>query len=263
MSAGTPPRSGRLRSPLLWFPVGLAFSVAQPLAGVQTRLATYQVVTVRDGATLAGRVTFSGEVPRPSRLLITRDIEVCGAGYRERNQIAVGEGGGLGDVVVFIERIDAGKAWRATPEGYVMDQEDCYFDPVVQVIQWGAELNIVNSDPVLHNIHSYELIGGARRTLFNFGQPPEKGVITRAVRPRRSRHIRVECDAHDFMLAWVFVAENPYAVVVDAKGRFTMADIPPGRYTVNAWHPHLGGRQQEITVSAGGVGEITFQFSGN
>ncbi len=166
-------------------------------------------------------------------------------------------------MVVFIEGIDAGKAWRATSEPYALDQEACYFDPLVQVIKWGAELNIFNSDPVLHNIHSYELIGSARRTLFNFGQPPEKGVITRSVRPRRSRHIRVECDAHDFMLAWVFVAENPYAVVVDANGRFTMEDIPPGRYTVKAWHPHLGMRQQEITVSADLVGEIAFQFSGN
>ncbi len=245
------------------FPVLLVSLLAGPLAGMQNSSATYQVTTVQDGATLNGEIVFSGQVPRPKRLLITKDIEVCGQGYRERRQVAVGSGGGLRDVVVFIEGIEKGKPWPGVSEGYLMDQVDCYFDPHVQVVQWGAELNIVNSDPVLHNIHSYELTGGARRTLFNFGQPPEKGIISQALRPRRGRQIRLECDAHDFMLAWIYVTDNPYAVAVDADGHFTIDNISPGTYTVKAWHPYLGMQEQEITLSAKETSEIAFQFSSN
>lgn len=71
----------------------------------------------------------------------------------------------------------------------------------------------------------------------------------------------LECDAHDFMLSWLFAAENPYAVVVDAEGGFAIPDLPPGTYAVGAWHPFLGVRDQQVTVTAGGATEIGFEFT--
>lgn len=212
---------------------------------------------------MSGKVTFSGEIPRPNRLLITRDMEVCGEGYRKRREIDVTDEGGLRNVVIVIDGIAKGKAWPQLREGYVVDQVNCYFDPFVQVMRRGADLNIVNSDPVLHNIHGSELIGKTWRTLFNFGQPPEKGTITQPLRPRRGRQIRLECDAHDFMLGWIYAVDNPYAVVVDSTGHFTIDDIPPGKYTIKAWHPRLGLHEQVIVLSGNQTGEITFQFSNN
>ena len=232
---------------------------AGQISAVQIREAPYQEMVVLDGGTLTGQVSFSGEMPAASELLITKDFEVCGMGFRERRDVDVAEGGRLRSVVVYIADIDKGKPWPEAPEGYGLDQRDCIFEPYVQVVPRGAELQITNSDPVLHNVHGYEVSGGSRRTLFNLGQP-NKGVITRTLRPKRSQVVGLECDAHDFMLGWIFAADSPYAAAVDSVGHFSMADIPPGTYRVEAWHPFLGFKGQEVTVTAGTVSEVNFEF---
>ena len=223
--------------------------------------AQYEAVEVTDGAVVKGRVLFAGPVPEPTRLLITKDAEVCGEGYRERTEVVTG--GGLSGVVVFIEGVESGKAWASEDVAYVLNQERCAFDPPLQVVPWGGSLEIVNSDPVLHNIHSYELIGRSRRTLFNFGQPGGADTITKELRTRRGNRVRIECDAHDFMLGWIYVADSPYYALVDADGGFEIGDIPPGVYTVSAWHPHVGMLEQEVTLGPASQTEIVFEFDGS
>jgi len=236
------------------------FSAGQ-LEAVQSQAAGYDVFSVSDGVTLTGSVSFTGEVPEASELLITRDFEVCGLGFRERREVDVAEAGGLRSVVVFITDIAGGKPWPDAPDGYLLDQRDCYFEPYIQVVPRGVDLQIENSDPVLHNVHGYERIDATRRrTLFNLGQP-DKGIIVRPLRPRRGQQIGLECDAHDFMLGWIFAADNPYSVVVDSMGVFEISDVPPGTYTIGAWHPFLGGMEQEVTVTSGTANEISFGFS--
>jgi len=239
----------------------LALLSAGPLWAVQSRAAEYVVSAVSDGAAVTGSVTFTGDVPEVSELLITRDFEVCGLGFRERREVDVDEAGGLRSVVVFIADITAGKAWPEAPDGYLLDQRGCFFEPYIQVVPRGVDLQIENSDPVLHNVHGYERIDASRRrTLFNLGQP-DKGIIVRPLRPRRGQQIGLECDAHDFMLGWIFAADNPYAVVVDSSGQFEIPDIPPGTYTLGAWHPFLGVVEQEVTVTAETTNEVGFEFS--
>jgi hypothetical protein len=253
---------GRLTS----FPSGalailIALFSAGQLEAVQSRAAEYEVSAVSDGAALTGSVSFTGDVPEASELLITRDFEVCGLGFRERREVDVAEAGGLRSVVVFIANIAGGKPWPEAADGYLLDQRDCYFDPYIQVVPRGADLQIENSDPVLHNVHGYERIDSSRRrTLFNLGQP-DKGIIVRPLRPRRGQQIGLECDAHDFMLGWIFATDSPYAVVVDSMGVFEIPDVPPGTYTIGAWHPFLGVMEQEVTVAAGAASEISFEFS--
>lgn len=221
----------------------------------------YRVVPVDDGAALGGRVTFAGEVPAPKRLLVTKDEEICGFGYQERFDVSVAAGGGLAGVVVVVEGITEGKAWPAAAAGHVIDQRDCIFQPNLQVIPKWTEMSIVNSDPVLHNIHAWELMDEGGRTLFNLGQPPEREVITQALRPRRGNRIRLECDAHDFMQGWIYAADSPYAVATNEDGNFRIEGIPPGKYTITAWHPFLGMRKQVVTLEASGESEVTFAFT--
>jgi hypothetical protein len=240
--------------------LGVALVVSPlAIAEAQSRDA-YVVEPVEHGAVLTGRVVFDGPVPRARRFLITKDIEVCGMGYRERQEVDVSERMGLRNVVIVIDGITRGKPWPDVPDGFSLTQENCVFAPHVQVVPRGAELNILNPDPVLHNIHSFEAFGSSWRTLFNFGQPPEEDVITTLLRPRRGNHIRLECDAHDFMLGWIYAADTPYAVAVDADGRFRLDEIPPGTYTLRAWHPYLGVREQRITFDSDGLTDTVFTF---
>lgn len=233
---------------------------AQPSAAQSPR-ASYREVPVADGGIVSGRVIYAGPEPEPAELLITRDFEVCGTGFRERPEVDVADDGGLRAVVVFVEGVEAGKAWPEVPGGYLLDQRDCFFQPYIQIVPRGAELEISNSDPILHNVHGYELVDdGRRRTLFNLAQP-DVGVVTRSLRTRLSRRVGLECDAHDFMLGWIFATDNPYAVVVDSAGKFTLPNVPPGRYTVGAWHPFLGIRQQSVVIAPGATTEIEFEFA--
>jgi hypothetical protein len=222
----------------------------------------YEVMTVTDGATLSGRAVFHGEVPATKRLLVTKDEEVCGFGYQERQDVVVGEAGELFGAVVFIEGITGGKAWADGEVRHTVDQKDCIFQPNLLVMPRWADMDIVNSDPVLHNIHAWELMEDRSRTLFNLGQPPEKELIKQAVRPRLGNRIRLECDAHDFMQGWIFAADTPYTVITGEDGTFDIGDIPPGEYTLKIWHPSLGMREQSVTLGAGQSSEVEFDLTG-
>lgn len=221
----------------------------------------YREVAVVDGAEVVGTALFRGDVPDPRRLLVTKDEEVCGFGYLERTEVVVGDGGGLAGVVVVVEGIREGKAWPESPGGYVLDQRDCIFSPHLLVVPKAADLNILNSDPVLHNVHAYELIDGSGRSLFNLGQPPSEKFIVHQLRPRIGNLVRLECDAHDFMQSWIYAADSPYWAVTGEDGTFVIEDVPPGEYSITAWHPSLGVQQHRVSLGSGGAAELVLEFT--
>jgi hypothetical protein len=221
--------------------------------------AAYEGAPVADGGSVAGKVLIKGIPPAPKRMLITKNTDVCGEGEREIVEVAA-KGGALANAVVVIDGIGKGKPWTALTQKPLLDQKGCRFLPPMLLVPKGGEMDIRNSDPVLHNIHSYEIIGAARRTLFNFGQPNQGQRITKPVSVRRGEWIKVECDAHDFMHAWMFAAASPYAAVTAEDGAFQIGDIPPGKYKLRALHPLLGVREAEVTVSPKGKAEASFTF---
>jgi len=224
------------------------------------RASAYEAVPVADGAVITGEVVFKGKAPEPKKLLIMKDEGVCGEGYIERREIDVGNDGALKDVVVFLEGVKKGKAWEDPAEAYVLDQEGCAFRPYLQIIPRGTKLTILNSDPILHNIHTYELIGRVRKDLFNIAQPKFRPKVSQTVTTTRGNTIRVECDAHNWMLGWIYVVDNPYYAVVGEDGAFTLGDIPPGTYKVKAWHPFLGVKEREVSLPPRAKGQIGFEF---
>ena len=202
--------------------------------------AEYQVAAVSDGGVIKGKVVFKGTVPLKT-VLPTKDKDTCG-GPRKDPLVVVGGNGEVTDVVVSLKEVKAGKAWPSAKPA-VLDQKGCRFSPHVQVMAPG-NIDVVNSDPVLHNTHGYY----GKNTAFNLALPLQGGKVTRPL--RRPGVVRIDCDAHGWMEGWVFVADNPYYAQTGADGAFTITDVPPGEYVVVVWQEHAGAVEMPVTVKA-------------
>lgn len=238
---------------------GLALAAA--MLGIVPALSVaqaYDVTDVTGGGEIVGKVSFKGVVPEPRKVAIAKDPAACGTGTREIIEVAVKDGA-LQNAVIYVTKIEKGKAWGELGKP-ILDQKGCRYVPDMLLVKKDADLTIRNSDVVLHNIHTYEIIGTVRRTMFNVGQP-DKGDITQPIKLRRANVIKIECDAHDFMRAWSFALDNPYADVSKEDGSFKIDALPPGDYEVKAWHPVLGENSAKVTVKAGAPASVAFEFS--
>ncbi len=234
--------------------------------------AKYVAGAVTDGGSISGKVTFDGALPEDAveRVTISKNPDVCddeGTGYREVVWVDVKDGA-LRGAFVFIEKIAEGKEW-VVPEGdgYVILQKGCRFRPWAQVVKPGP-IVIRHSDPdsVLHNINTREMIGVekkriVKRTMFNFGQP-DPGDIVKKLKPRRSPFISLNCEAHNFMFGFMMAPTHPYSVVVGEDGSYSLDNVPPGDYTLKAWHPQFGIKKTKVTVPPSGSVEANFEYSG-
>lgn len=210
--------------------------------------AKYQEAPVSDGGTIHGMVAFNGTV-KTRTVLPTKDKSVCGEKRKDQLMI-VGEGGAVQDSVVFLKEVASGKAWPDTSVVKpVIDQEGCIFKPHVQVARRG-KIDIINSDPVLHNTHGYY----GSRTAFNVALP-EKGVTVTKIL-KRPGTVKVDCDAHGWMLGWVQVVDNPYFAQTGADGTYSISDVPPGDYTLVVWQEQIGTTEMPVSVAAGGTTEL-------
>ncbi len=231
------------------------------------KAAAYKAVDVSGGGSIAGKLIFEGELPADAveQIPITKNPDVCGTGNREVVWVDVKDGS-LRGAFVFLDKVKEGKKWTPPEDGkYVINQKGCRFRPWAQIVQPGA-VTIRNSDAgVLHNINAREMIGvekgrPVKRTMFNFGQP-DPGDIEEQLKPRRSHYVSINCEAHNFMFGFMMVPKHPYAVVVGEDGSYSLSDVPPGKYTLKAWHPRLGVQRAKITVSEGGAVAQDFSFS--
>jgi hypothetical protein len=201
----------------------------------------YEAAAVADGGTVQGKVTYDGPVPT-RKIIPTKDKATCGD-IREEPEIVVGSDKGVLDAVVYLKGVQKGKAWQKPAKPPEIVNEKCVFVPHVQAVPVGS-LVIVNADPVMHNTHGF--LGKA--TVFNVALPMKGQRIERKI--TKPGLMRVECDAHGWMLAWVFGAENPYYAVTAKDGAFKITDVPPGSYTLVAWHELTGENEMPVTVQA-------------
>ncbi len=235
------------------------FAFVAAAASLSLQAATYTAGAVDNGGTITGKVSFSGNDPAPQPYAITKDPETCGTGDRLIDFVRVSNGA-LNDVVVYLEKVTSGKPFPANEATADIDQKGCEFHPFLQVMHNEHDISVLNSDPVSHNIHTYELIGRAKKTVFNISQPDQGSLIKKNVKLRRGTVMKVECDQHDFMHGFVFVAHNPYYAVVGEDGSFTIADVPAGKYKLVAWHGALGDEDARVTVEAGKTLTADFEF---
>ena len=229
----------------------LGLTCALSLAGASYPLQAYQEIEVSDGGSVQGRIVFNGRVPEKT-IIPTKDSEICGK-MRKEPEILVGADHGVQEAVVYLKGVEKGKAWGEATENPVLDQEHCRFRPEVQIIPAGP-IDILNSDPVLHNTHGYY----GRRTAFNLALPNQGQRITKEL--KRSGIVKVDCDAHGWMLAHIYVADNPYYTLSGDDGSFSITDIPPGDYTLVVWQKLTGEVETPVTVAAGQAAEVTVEL---
>lgn len=211
----------------------------------------YEEAAVENGGSITGTIAYQGGVPM-RKIITTKDQDVCG-GIREEPEIIVDAAKGVKDAVVYLAEVDKGKAWPAPSGPPKLNNEKCIFEPHVQVIPAG-KLTVVNSDPVLHNTHGFY----GKRTVFNMALPNQgQEIETELDRPGT---VRVECDAHGWMLGWVYVVDNPYYAVTGDDGSFTIGDVPPGDYTLVATHEFTGPMEIPVTVKAGEAATVPIEL---
>jgi hypothetical protein len=222
------------------FVSGLVATVATAMLSVPAQ--SYEVGTVEGGGTIEGTVVYRGNVPT-KKIIPTKDTAVCGA-PREDPLIRVGADQAVESAVVYLVEVASGKEWPTAGQTPVLDQVTCRFKPEVSVIPAGP-LDVLNSDPVLHNTHGYY----GKRTAFNLALPNQGQAIPTEL--PRAGAVRIDCDAHGWMEGWIYVVDNPYYTVTGADGKFSITDVPPGDYKLVAVQPFTGPMEMPVTVAGG------------
>ncbi len=245
---------------------------------------SYDEIKVTNGGTVQGSVRLEGGKPRAMafNLVTIPDPVFCGTistgtGWRIVEDFIIGPKGELKDVVVMLKGVTKGKPF--TLPKVRIESIDCEFLPFVNVIRDRDEIEVVNMDPVEHDIQGYETARrrGAR-VLFNrplpmnpflelagiFGKKYMAGEPMREkIHLRKGRNVFVmQCGFHPYMFSWGLVAENPYFFITKEDGKFSISDVPPGDYVLAAWHPGVNKfEEQPITVKANSVtsAQVTFQ----
>lgn len=159
---------------------------------------------------------------------------------------------GLENTLIYVEDAPG----EATPGvRYAIDQKDKVYVPFVLPVPAGEEVVFVNSDPILHNVHSY----AGKDTLFNWGMPIQGMELKK--RFKEPGDVLVLCDVHPEMEAWIKVVPSPYYTAANKDGTFTLEGVPAGQHTVTAWHPRAK-KPQSLTVSipANGVAQAEFKL---
>jgi plastocyanin len=210
------------------------------------------------GGDITGKIMFDGAAPKPQRLRMDAD-KVCKAAHKsdvQGEEVVVNTNGTLKNVIVYVK--DGLKVKRFSPpaEKVKFDQLGCIYSPHVLAVQAGQEVEIVNSDPTLHNVHSLS----KANTSFNVAQP-KKG-MTLSKKFEKPEFFKVKCEVHTWMSAYMGVFEHPFYAVTGTDGSFSLKKLPAGEYTIEAWHEKYGTQTIKVKVGASDTQSADFTFKG-
>jgi hypothetical protein len=199
------------------------------------------------GGTVEVEVKYSG-APVIEKLKVNKDTQQCGT-EAVIEKVVVGGNKGLANAVASVPGAKGGKAVKG-----MIDQKGCKFIPHVVVMQPG-ELEIKNSDGILHNIHTYSTANPS----INKAQPKFKKTMTEKF--EKPEVIKVTCDVHSWMLGWVAVTPG-VAAVTDKDGVAKLENVPAGKQKIEVWHETLGKQEKEVDVKAGATTKVSFEMKG-
>ncbi|MEX2528741.1 MAG: carboxypeptidase regulatory-like domain-containing protein [Gemmatimonadota bacterium] len=212
---------------------------------------------VSTAGSVQGMVMFEGTAPPPEPLSGMESERSCWESYDEppaREWVKVRDGH-LAEVFVYVKEGLEGMEFPVPQEAVVIDQSGCRYIPSVLGAMVNQAITLRNSDGLLHNINATP----AENRGFNIGQPVNMETNRSFALPEVM--IPIRCDVHGWMSAWLGVLSHPYHTVTGDAGTFSLADLPPGEYVIEAWHPRLGSQEQTITVTTGETTSVSFTFS--
>lgn len=206
---------------------------------------------------VTGTIMLEGTPPAAESIRMNSDpICVKEASDAETEYYVVGGSGGLGNVFVYVKEGLEGRTFPPASDPVRLDQDGCRYIPHVFGMRVGQTLEVVNSDPTLHNIHGTP----AANDEFNTGQPIE-GMVFKTVFENAEVMVPFKCDVHGWMDAYVGILDHPYFSTTSEDGSFDLSGLPPGDYVVEAWHEILGAQTQNVTVGEGATAELSFTFT--
>lgn len=238
--------------------VGLALGAAACGRSEEAPPAPAAVTNPVDPATaggIAGVVQLDGQAPAPQPINMDSDPYCTRQPPTATEAVVVGDGSGLQNVFVYVKDGLGNRVFPVPSTAVVLDQKGCRYTPHVLGIQVGQSLEILSSDNTLHNVHA---------------MPQQNREFNKAHQLAGIRHTHVfstkevmvpfKCDVHKWMNAYVGVVDHPFHAVTAGNGRFELKGLPPGTYTVEAWHETLGTQTQMVTIGEKQTADVSFTF---
>lgn len=207
---------------------------------------------------ITGKVSFDGKAPAPARLRMDAD-KVCARAHKETvfgEEVVLNKNGTLKNVLIYVKDGLAGKKFDPPKEKVVFDQIGCVYTPHVLGIMVGQELEVLNSDPTLHNVHSLSKLN----TQFNQAMPMKGMKLKKKF--DKVETFKVKCEVHPWMNAYIGVFNHPYYAVTDDNGNFNIKGLPAGEYTIEAWQEKYGTQTMKVTVGAADKKTVDFKYVG-
>lgn len=213
---------------------------------------------VADAATIGGLVKFEGAKPNVGALQMGADPS-CQAQHSAPvpdEEVVIGPGGELANVLVYVKNVQGN--FPPPAQAALLDQKGCQYIPHVNAVQVGQTVDIRNSDATLHNVHAMP----ETNRQFNEGQPVQGMVSKKKFDKVEMKPFRIKCDVHGWMKSYMAVLPHPFHNVSQMNGSFNIANLPPGNYTLVAWHEKFGQQEQQVTVGPKEQKQVTFTFKG-
>jgi plastocyanin len=210
-------------------------------------------------SSVTGTVTFNGTPPKLNPLAMSAD-PACAKKHSApvpSEALVLGSGNTMANIIVWVSGgIPAGKTFAAPKTPVTLDQVGCQYKPHAQGIMVGQPYRILNSDGILHNVHSLPKVNPQ----FNKPMPASlKETTTTFTKPEPV--FQIKCDVHPWMTAYIGVFSHPFFAVTGADGKFTISGLDAGTYEITAWHERLGTQKASVTVAATGSKTQDFKFA--
>lgn len=235
------------------------------LPGENMRVPTFGHAVFRSGlgadakagtslGSVMGRVKFEGQPPKSTHINMGSDPSCPKTLSPGTEEFVLGNNGALGNVVVYVSEGLGDSTFDVPAEPAVVEQKGCMYQPHVLALRANQKMRVVNHDSTMHNIHPLP----ANNREWNKAQP--SGTTLEESFAREEVAIPVKCNVHPWMRSYIAVFRHPFFAVTSKDGTFDLRNLPPGDYTIEAWHEKLGSMKQKVTITAGQSKGLDFVF---